>query len=176
MNILRRILNKIFGIPDAPAERPNEPVKLDATFPRPVTIALKSTQQVMTPMQQAQERAKRDAKKTAVSGRVSSASSSSSRPIDPLLDPLNPISPLSPLNPLNADDGSRIVGHRHHHQDATRISDDVCRSVPSHSEPVRHHDSGYSSHHDSSPSYDHSPSHDHGSSFDCSPSHHDSNW
>lgn len=173
MNIFRRVLNKIFGIPPAPPE-PERPAE---HFPRPVSVSMRVSQVTkQDPMAQAIERAKRDAKKTAVKGSVGSASSSTTRPVDPLMDPLNPLSPISPLNPLNQVDP--IAPHRVHREDSTTISDSVRSSVVSHAEPVRHHDSGYShhSHHDSSPSYDHSPSHDHGSSFDSSPSHHDSNW
>lgn len=155
MNIFRRILNKIFGIPPVPPEPKIEPPKFGGDFPRPVSVTMKATQTVkQDPMAAAVARAKRDAEKTAVKGSVSSASSSSTtRPAyDPLMDPLNPLSPL-------------YVGvtveeprHRVQHQDATTISDTTHRHVASHS----------------SPSYDHSPSHDSSPSYDSSPSHHDS--
>lgn len=179
MNIFRRVLNKIFGIPPAPPE-PERPAE---HFPRPVSVSMRVSQVTkQDPMAQAIERAKRDAKKTAVKGSVGSASSSTTRPVDPLMDPLNPLSPISPLNPLNQVDP--ITPHRVHREDSTTISDSVRSSVVSHAEPVRHshHDSGYSHHssHDSGSSYDHSSSHSsHDSgSYDSGSSHssHDSNW
>lgn len=150
MNIFRRILNKLLGIQKAPPE-PEAP----ALFPRPVSVSMKMTQTTKPdPMAQAIARAKRDAKKTAVKGSVSSSSSSSTtRPVDPLMDPLNPISPLNPLNQVDDAPARHSVN--------SHIS-----KGSSWEEASRHH---------SSPSYDHHH-HDSGPSYDSSPSHHDSNW
>lgn len=167
MNIFRRILNKIFGIPPVPPEPKIEPPKFGGDFPRPVSVTMKATQTVkQDPMAAAVARAKRDAEKTAVKGNVSSASSSSTtRPAyDPLIDPLNPVSPLY----MAVDEPKR---HRVHHEDSTSLSDTVRHSTPSHSSPSS---SDYH-HHDHGSSY--SPSHDSSPSYDSSPSHHDhSNW
>lgn len=175
MNIFRRILNKIFGIPPVPPEPKIEPPKFGGDFPRPVSVTMKATQTVkQDPMAAAVARAKRDAEKTAVKGNVSSASSSSTtRPAyDPLMDPLNPLSPL-------------YVGvtveeprHRVQHQDATTISDTTHRHVASHSEPVRSHSSHSSSHssHDYGSSHSSHSSHNSGS-YDHGSSHHSgSDW
>lgn len=171
MNIFRRILNKIFGIPPVPPEPKIEPPKFGGDFPRPVSVTMKATQTVkQDPMAAAVARAKRDAEKTAVKGNVSSASSSSTqRPFISLLDPTHP---LYPFNGVRDDDAA--TQHRVQHQDATTISDTTHRHVASHSEPVRSHSSHSSSH--SSPSHDHSPIHDSSPSYDSSPSHHDSSW
>lgn len=169
MNIFRRILNKILGIPPVPPEPKIEPPKFGGDFPRPVSVTMKATQTVkQDPMAAAVARAKRDAEKTAVKGNVSSASSSSTTRLSfgPFMDPLNPASQLYVA--ADIDEPDRM--HRAHLQDATTISDTTHRHVVSHSEPVRSH-----SDHDHGSSY--SPSHDSSPSYDSSPSHHDhSNW
>lgn len=167
MNILRRILNKILGIQPAKPDRNNEPPKLDTSrakeslnqindgFPRPVSVSMRVTEvKKPDPMAQAIERAKRDAKKTAVKGSVGSASSSQTRPTDPWLDPMNPLNPLSPLHSVYEEP----VRNTHHHVDTTRISDTHHTSTPSHSSHSSYdHSSSHSSH--DSGSYDHGSSH-----------------
>ncbi len=175
MNIFRRILNKIFGIPPVPPEPKIEPPKFGGDFPRPVSVTMKATQTVkQDPMAAAVARAKRDAEKTAVKGNVSSVSSSSTTPLSfgPFMDPLNPSSQL--YLAADIDEPGRM--HRVDLQDATTISDTTHRHVASHSEPLRSHSSHSSSHsshdygsshhsHSSHDSYDHGSS-NHGSGSD----------
>ena len=143
MNIFRRILNKIFGIPPVPPEPKIEPPKFGGDFPRPVSVTMKATQTVkQDPMAAAVARAKRDAEKTAVKGNVSSASSSSQH-----------------------QDATTISDTTHRH---VASHSEPVRSHSSHSSSHSSHDYGssHSSHssHDSG-SYDHGSSHHSGSDW-----------